>query len=51
MNNLTEVEPSMIHLTLQEEHLVEMCILICEIGIILHTSANICAWNTYVHLT
>lgn len=49
MTATTEVESSVTLFTVPGTHLLRMCALICEIGITLHTSAEVCVWNTNVH--
>jgi len=49
MTPLIEIEPSPPQFIVQGMHLLRICSLVCEIGMILHTSAKICAWDTYVH--
>ena len=49
MTASTEVELKIVPLTLLTMQLVTTWIQVCEIGISLHTSAKICAWDTNVH--
>lgn len=49
MTESTEVELKLVPYTLQTMQLVITWLQICVIGILLHTSAKICVWNTNVH--
>jgi hypothetical protein len=46
-----EIETKTVHLAFLSMQLVITLIKICKIGISLHTSAEVCAWNTNVHFT